>query len=152
MSTWRPISLINRDIKIISKVLATRLKKAIPHIIHIDQKGCIENRYIGHYIRLVQDVINEQHEDRLILLLDQQKAFDRVEWIFLMLEKFNFGKRFMKWIQTMYSGMKSAILTNRYLYPYFSISRGYTGTVCNETFLSCFNHSILSCGIFCCFV
>ena len=29
---------------------------------------------------------------------------------------------------------------------------GYTGTVCNETFLSCFNHSILSCGILCCFV
>ena len=98
----------------------------MPHIIHTDQKGCIENRYIGHNIRLVQDVINEQDEDRLILLLDQQKAFDRVEWNwrFSVLEKFNFGQRFIKWIKTMYNGMKSAILTNGYLSPYFSISRG----------------------------
>ena len=118
--------MISSDIKIISKVLATRLKKVIPHLIHADQKGCIENRYIGHNMRLVQDVINEQDEDRLILLLDQQKAFDRVElnWLFSVLEKFNFGKRFIKWIQTMYNGMINAILTNGYLSPYFSISRG----------------------------
>ena len=60
LSNWIPISLINSDIKIISKVLATRLKKATPNIIHTDQKGFIENRYIGHNIRLVQDVLNEQ--------------------------------------------------------------------------------------------
>ena len=84
--------------KIISEVLATRLKKVIHHIIHADQKGCIENTYIGHNIRLVQDVINEQDEDRLILLFDQQKLL--IEWngigVFSVLEKINFGKKFKK--------------------------------------------------------
>ena len=126
LRNWRPISLLNSDVKILSKVLANRLKKVLPEIIDVDQTGCIEGRFIGQNIRLCQDVIDKCEEDELILLLDQEKAFDKVEWdwLFSVLEKFGFTNRYISWIKIMYKKMKSCILTNGYSSKYFDISRG----------------------------
>ncbi len=123
---WRPISLLNADGKLLSKVLAERLKKVLNEIIHTDQQGCIPGRYVGKNIRLVQDIIENHDDDEVVLLLDQQKAFDRVEWewLFKVLDKFGFGKNFKKWIEIIYKNMKSAMLTNGYVSSYFPISRG----------------------------
>ena len=57
IENWRPISLINVDAKIISKVIALRLKKALPNIIHHNQTGYVEGRYIGETIRSIFDII-----------------------------------------------------------------------------------------------
>ena len=126
ITNWRPISLNNTDIKILSKTLAERLKIVLPEIIDVDQSGCIKGRKIGHNIRLIEDVLESMDDENLILLIDQQKAFDRVEWdwLFYILKKFGFGEYFIDWIKILYKGMKSAILTNGVLSPYFSISRG----------------------------
>ena len=43
---WRPISLINVDIKIASKALAFRMKKVLPGIIHCDQTAYVKGRYL----------------------------------------------------------------------------------------------------------
>ena len=39
IENWRPTSLVNVDAKIISKVIATRIKNILPHIIHCNQSG-----------------------------------------------------------------------------------------------------------------
>ena len=126
ITNWRPISLSNTDIKIISKVLAERLKKVLPEIIETDQSGCIIGRKIGHNIRLIEDIIEEMDDDNVILLIDQQKAFDRVEWewLFLSLEKYNIGEYFINWIKVLYRNMKSAVLTNGFVSSFFPIERG----------------------------
>ena len=123
---WRPISLLNTDFKILSKALAERIKTVLPEIIHTDQRGCIKGRYIGENIRLLEDIINSKSDDSMILLLDQEKAFDRVEWswLFKVLKKFNFGDRFIGWIKTMYKYAKSALITNGTISEYFPLSRG----------------------------
>ena len=126
ITNWRPISLSNTDIKILSKVLAERLKIVLPEIIETDQSGCIKGRKIGHNIRLIEDVLEEMDDDNLILLIDQQKAFDRVEWewLFYTLDKYNLGEYFINWIKILYKGMKSAILTNGFMSSFFPITRG----------------------------
>ncbi len=126
LRNWRPISLLNTDTKILSKVLAERLKKVLPQIIHVDQTGCIQGRFIGQNIRLIEDVIEKCDDEEVLVFLDQEKAFDRVEWKWLqmVLTKFGFGENFKMWIELMYSNMKSAILTNGYVSKYFEISRG----------------------------
>ena len=129
IKNWRPISLLNSDYKLLSKVLAERLRKVLPEIIHSDQRGCISGRYIGENIRLIDDLLFEIEQGRLpfsILQLDQEKAFDRVEWswLFKTLESFNFGSKFINYLKTMYKNAKSSILTNGYQSTYFSITRG----------------------------
>ena len=126
LKNWRPISLINVDAKILSKVLANRLKLVLPFLINTDQKGCIQGRLIGHNIRLLEDLIEESDENTILLLQDNEKAFDRVEWswLFKVLEAFGFGPNFCKWIFTMYNGMKSAVCCNGYTSQYFSVTRG----------------------------
>ena len=80
---WRPITLLNVDYKIISKILAERLKKVLPKIINTEQKGFAKGRNIFDGNRLLQDIIDYteiEDEEGAIIFLDQQKAFDRAEW------------------------------------------------------------------------
>ena len=58
LKNWRPISLLNHDYKILSCVLANRLKKIIPSIINTDQVGYIKGRYSGQNVRLIEDLID----------------------------------------------------------------------------------------------
>ena len=126
ITNWRPISLINIDAKLLSKVFAQRVKLVLPVIIHKDQKGCVHKRLIGQNIRLIDDVINEMDDENVDLQIDQMKAFDRIEWnwLFDVLKAFNFGEKFISWIKIMYFRLKSCIMTNGFISPYFSVSRG----------------------------
>ena len=59
-----------------------------------------------------------------ILSLDQEKAFDRVDWSFLqcILVKFGFGDSFRKWIYLFYTNIESVI--NGWTSSFFKPSRG----------------------------
>ena len=61
-----------------------------------------------------------------ILSLDQEKAFDRVDWGFMCatLRKMGFGVSFLRWVQLFYTNVQSAVNVNGYLSPFFSLSRG----------------------------
>ena len=57
IENWRPISLLNVDYKILSKALASRLKKILRTLITSQQTAYISNRYIGENGRLISDII-----------------------------------------------------------------------------------------------
>jgi hypothetical protein len=58
LDNFRPISLLNVDLKILSHMLAQRLKKILSKIINEDQTGYIKNRFIGFNLRQIQDIID----------------------------------------------------------------------------------------------
>ena len=108
LSNWRPVSLLTTDYKILTKALAIRLQKVIPNIIDADQVGYIKNRHIGQNVRIIYDLLNhaKEHEiDAFLAQIDFEKAFDSIEWPFLMkcLQAFGFGDNFIKMgINTLY--------------------------------------------------
>ena len=53
IKNWRPISLINVDVKVASKALAKRTKKVTHNIIHCNQAAYVKGRYIGESVRLI---------------------------------------------------------------------------------------------------
>ena len=108
LKNYRPISLSNYDYKILAFVLAERLQTVIGCIIGNDQSAYIRNRFIGNSARVILDVIDycdKFNEEAVLLCLDFEKAFDSLEWDFLhkVLEKFNFGPYFCKWMKILYT-------------------------------------------------
>ncbi|MCU7801037.1 MAG: reverse transcriptase family protein, partial [gamma proteobacterium symbiont of Lucinoma myriamae] len=129
LKNWRPISLLNTSYKLASSCIAERLKKVLSKIINEDQTGFIAGRYIGENIRLLYDVINhtEKHQiPGMLLLIDFEKAFDSVSWDFLfkVLDFFNFGRSFKKWVRVFYTNIQSCVIVNGHLSDWFYPQRG----------------------------
>lgn len=115
-ASYRPISLLNTDAKILAKVLAHRLENLLPTIIYKDHTGLIKNRQFFYNIRRLFDIVYTAREDRpeCVVSIDAEKAFDRVEWpyLFAVLNKFGFGPSFISWIKLLYSHPTAMICTN----------------------------------------
>ena len=129
LQNWRPITLLNTDYKILSKVLANRLKHALPLLVHTDQTACIPGRTINDNLRLIQDAIayaNETDIPLALISVDQLKAFDRVSHSFLFktLEKFGFGPDFRRWIRLLYTHVASSVKVNGWLTAFIPLQRG----------------------------
>ena len=85
IKNWRPITLLNSTYKTFSGILADRLKTTLDSIIHNDQKGFVQNRFIGENIILIHDIMAEceiQNLQGIIILVDFEKAFDTLDWKF----------------------------------------------------------------------
>ena len=84
-ANWRPITLLCADYKIAAKALANRLLSVIASVVSPDQTCGIPGRFIGENLRLLHDVVDYANSEAVpgaLLSLDQEKAFDRVEWAF----------------------------------------------------------------------
>jgi hypothetical protein len=96
----RPISLCNMLYKIISKVLAGRLKGILHEIISLNQSAFVSGRLITDNILMTYEMTHFLKNKRggntgyLALKLDMSKAYDRVEWDFIkaMLIKLGFNQ------------------------------------------------------------
>ena len=129
LENWRPISLVNVDSKLASKVIANRMKKVLPQIIHHNQAGFIKDRFIGEVARSILDIIDYTEASKspgVLLFIDFEKAFDSIEWEFLYksLAAFNFGPTLIGWIKTFYNNASSCVLNNRLFSDPFELEKG----------------------------
>ena len=129
IENYRPISLTNTDYRILAFVLASRLQNVIADIVKADQVAYIKDRFIGSNIRLVHDVFdlyNEKNLSGLLMFADFKKAFDSIEWEFLfqVLNKFNFGQNFKHWIKLLYTNPVAFIKNNGFFSAEFALTRG----------------------------
>ena len=60
IKNWRPVSLVNVDLKIGSKAIfiAKRLENVLPNIIHFNQNGFVKERNIFDAVRTVSDIFD----------------------------------------------------------------------------------------------
>lgn len=122
-ASYRPISLLCSDVKILS-TMAKQIQKCINKIIKPDQTGFIPGRQGIDNIRTLNIISSakQNQQTSMLLSLDAEKAFDRVDWLYLehTLEKMGFHSDFVNWIGVLYSGPTSRVRVNGYTSKAFS--------------------------------
>lgn len=87
-SDFRPISLSNFASKVVTKILANRFSVILPQVIDEEQYGFMKGRQIHESIALAQELVadidRKTEGGNIILKFDMSKAYDRLEWRFLL--------------------------------------------------------------------
>ena len=94
-----------------------------------DQTCGVPGRFIGENVAFLRDVVDFATLSNVpvaLLSLDQEKAFDRVDWDFMCatLRHMGFGPSFVGWVNLFYSGVQSAVNVNGHISDFFALSRG----------------------------
>ena len=100
---FRPINLVLGVVKIFEKVLASRLVVELPNLVGNHQSAFVKGRSLHDNFMLVQSMARRLHalkSPAVLLKLDISKAFDSVQWTFLLevLEQLGFGPRWRSWV------------------------------------------------------
>eukprot|EP00253_Pinus_taeda_P036183 PITA_36183 len=126
---YRPIALCNIIYKIVSKVVALRLKPMLPLIISPEQSGYVEGRQITDGIILTHEIIHSLTQSKkpgMLLKIDLSKAFDSISWEYMqkVLKAFGFDNSWIRWISSLISSTFFSILINGIPTSTFRSSRG----------------------------
>ena len=105
---YRPLTMLNTDYKILTKLLAFRVAGVLDSIVSAPQLGFVPGRVISeasHLVKLVQAYLDETDQDGLLIALDWEKAFDSISWDYLhkAIESLGFGPNISKWYHILYN-------------------------------------------------
>lgn len=129
LNEYMPINLINSSLKILTKVLATRLSSILSGLVADSQSAIINGRHLADSIAVVSEIahsIQNHKVNGLIIKLDFYKAFDSVRWSFLLQasESFGFPKKWVEWIRTIISTARMSVLINGSPTKEFKMQKG----------------------------
>ena len=129
ISNYRPITLLNTDYKLLTKVLAIQLMSQIPSMVHPNQAGFIPNRSIFDHIRLAKSIISYaeiMEIDGSIVALDQEKAYNKIrhEYLWETMNQLNLPHPFTNTVKALYQNAFTRVAINGELSTPFRVTRG----------------------------
>ncbi|KAK9151425.1 hypothetical protein Syun_009734 [Stephania yunnanensis] len=131
LSEYRPISLCNSLYKLLSKVLANRLKTVLDRLISPFQNEFVAGRQITDNILLAHEILHSMERgDRrsldTILKLHISKAYDKLEWsiVLEMLRRMGFSQRWCRWIEECITTVLYRVIINGELSKVITPTRG----------------------------
>ena len=124
MQSYRPLSMLTVDFKILSKILAKRLGPQMGKIIHEDQNGFIPARNMSLNRRrlycIIEETDTQKYPRAMAASLDLEKAFDSLSWGFLtqIMVRMNLGQDWIRWVTLLYTNPSARVS------PRYNIFRG----------------------------
>lgn len=129
LQNWRPISLINTDAKVFTRMINARLMQFMNKCISTNQMGFMPKRFIGEQgmiVQCLQEIATYARSDCIALLLDQQKAYDRIHFDYLKscMRAFNIPSTIIHSITSLFSNTMIQVNVNGFLTAPFQQLRG----------------------------
>lgn len=126
---YRPICMSNVIFKIFTKMMVNRMTVLADSIISRSQSAFIKGRYIIDSAVILHEVMHElrqQHQQGVIMKIDFEKAYDRVNWGFLeeVMQAKGFHEQFISWVMLSVKSGRVCININGQHGPYFRTYRG----------------------------
>ena len=116
LDDYRPITLLNTELKILARVLANRVQLVFRDLIGPEQTFAVKGRSIQDNLDFIREVLEGIKDDTeaALISLDQSKAFDRVDHRSLssVLETAGFKPEFRRWISMMYHNPQAVVQVN----------------------------------------
>lgn len=150
---FRPIALANFSFKIISRILADRLGPIAAKIVSPNQSAFIQGRSIADPIILTSECVNlldnKCKSGNVAIKFDIRKAFDTLDWNFLLrvLRSFGFNASFVNYINNILQSAHLSINVNGKACGYFTCTRGVRQGDPLSPLLFCLAEEVLSRGI-----
>ena len=159
ITNYRPISLLNYDLKFFSKCPTNRLKPLISDLSHKHQYAK-PGKQIYSVTTLLRDLwwnVCNSESDAYFISLDFQKAFDSVDqqWLLRVLQKMNFPTNFIQIIKSLNNNVNVKVLVNGFQTKNIQIQKGvrqgdplslYLFLLAVEPFVAAINQNIEGLG------
>ena len=128
VKNWHPLTLMNTDHKILSKILANRMKPVLNSLIGTQQSGYMEGRFIGNNNRTMIDIIeycDQRSIDVIMISVNFEKCFDTIEFQAIegALNYYGFGHKFIDMIMLLYTDFQTAVVHNGHISDWFTRTR-----------------------------
>jgi hypothetical protein len=129
ISNYRPRTLLNCDYKLMTKNYSLRLMNVAPSPVHPNQAGFMKGRKFEDPVKLAKFILNyaEAAEvDGIIVALDQEKAYDRINHTYLLrvLQHMGFPNKFCNTIRSLYNNAETVVIINGEISELFIVARG----------------------------
>ena len=118
--SYRPITLLCTDYRLLARVLSNRLSPALADVIPLEQSAFLPGRSIGantRFLRCLPPLLQQQHRSAIVAFLDFAKAYDTIDrgFLFALMERMGVGDGFLAWARLLLGHTTAVAAVNGYL-------------------------------------
>ena len=129
VASYRPITLLNSDVKLLARVLVGRMVPALECVIDPTQTAFLPGRWIGDNVLFHLEEVDYCQAQRVpgcVLFLDFEKAYDRLDrgWLFRCIDRLGFPPEVGRWVRLLLQGSVAAVLYHGFLSPWVPVRAG----------------------------